>query len=529
MFIKRKSVKNQDGTERSYLQLVESRRINGTPRQIVLLNLGRSDETQSQETIEKVTEAMLSASKMYDILRLQDDLKAEWTKEFGPSLIFRRLWDEIGISDLITAEVKEFETEFSIPDAVFNMVLNRLSEPCSKWHLDVWQGGTYGIEKFDSHQYYRAMDYLRMFRRVRDLFQQEIDFVLFDTTSLVYYGEGEESEELLAHGFSKAHRGDLKQIVVGVIMSKDGIPLGHEVFPGNQNDVTCFRQIVEKVSEKFKIGRVILVGDRGMISKANVDDLVERGHQYILGYRMRTIPKTDRAEIFSKAQMRRIKGQELRWKEVDYKGQRLIVCYNPERAELDQKKREEILQRIRERIKSGDIRTIVTNGDFKRFLRIAGEKPTIDNEAVKRDETYDGIFVISSNTKMRPLEIIERYKDLWRVEAGFRQLKSEIEAGPIFHWKDRRIRAHIMICFLALMLRTALYKRIKKEDEESSYRLVMSDLRQLRAIGLRLKDQEAIIRTELQPGAALAFRALSMRPPNRILSSTGSETVVVRH
>jgi len=153
------------------------------------------------------------------------------------------------------------------------------------------------------------------FARMRQSFEQGVDIVLFDTTTLVYYGEGAETEELLARGFSKAKRSDLKQVVIGVVMSKDGIPLAHEVFAGNKNDVTCFKEIIDKISKKFHVDKVVLVGDRGMISKKNIEHLRSHGYQYILGYRMRTIPKGDRAFVLSKADLKTLRKSNLQWKE----------------------------------------------------------------------------------------------------------------------------------------------------------------------------------------------------------------------
>jgi len=538
MYLKEVSQKNKDGTLRTYLQLVESRRVNGKPRQVLLVNLGRVDGDDGKEKIDKLTEALVEASTRLALLDAGRDLQADWSKEYGPVLIFKRLWEELGFEKVLGAEFSDVQTQFDLREAVFNMVLNRLTEPSSKRQMNLWEEDVYSVQSFSLQHYYRAMDYLiehkdRMeegiFYRMKDLLNQEVDMVLFDTTSLVYFGEGEEGEKLLERGFSKDRRSDLKQIVVGVLMSKEGIPLGHEVFSGNTNDVTCFRQIIDKVKDRFQIGQVVLVGDRGMITKKNIQYLEEKKYDYILGFRMRTLPKEERAHILSKADLKTMRKLELQFKEVTFQGKRLIVCYNAERAEIDKKTREEILERIREKITSGNILSIVDNQSYKRFLKIQGEKPEIDSEKVQKDEQYDGIFLLTSNTKLKPLEVVEYYKGLWQVEMAFRQLKSELEMGPIYHWKDRRIQAHVMICFMALVLRTVFYKKLVSHQKDISWTEVMHDLKRLKAIGLKIKNSEVILRTELKDGASVAFRALSMRPPNRILSQEPLNHVVIRH
>ena len=538
MYLKTLTQKNKsNGHVRKYLQIVESRRVNGSPRQKVLLSLGRIDTPEGRKLLESLAEAFIQASERHSLLDLREDLKAHSTRELGTTLVFRRIWEDLGLAELLSSEMSEVETEFDLPEAVFNMVLNRLSDPSSKRQLETWQKSVEGIESFGLHQYYRALDYLvnhkdalekRIFNRMRDLFHADVDVILFDTTTVAYYGDSDQHEDLLEYGFSKIRRGDLKQIVVGVIMSKQGIPLGHEVFEGNRNDVTCFSQIINQVSEKYKVDRVIMVGDRGMISKNNIRHLEQKNYKYIFGYRMRTIRQEDRHKVFSEKEFRKLKNVDLQFKEATYDGKRLIVCYSEERAEKDRLHRENILERIKDKIKSGKLSSIVENTHYKRFLRIRGEKPVIDTDKVKRDAMYDGMFVLTTNTNQSALAVVEAYKDLWQVELAFRQLKSELEMGPIYHWKDRRIRAHVMICFLAFVLRTVFYKKLKKEDRNMSYTAIMADVKALRTCEVSVKGQKIKLRTELEPGAVKAFRAIGMRPPSHLLSKVTLEGVVIR-
>lgn len=549
MFIRRVTAKNKDGSKREYFQLAESVRINGKPRNRVICTLGRVDDPETQEKIEKMAQSLLKVCDNLKLLDLSENLKAEYSKEYGPFLVFQRLFFELGFDRIFKENFSDIEAEFDVTEAIFNMMLNRLSEPTSKRQLTLWDQNIEGVQNYELHQYYRALDYLidkkdsiekDVFSQMRDLFHTELDIVLFDTTSLVYYGEGSEKsedgkkpegQELLDYGFSKAHRGDLKQIVVGVLMSKEGIPLGHEVFSGNTNDVTCFSQVIEQVKKKYGLSKIILVGDRGMISNKNLKNLESGSLQYILGFRMRTISIEDRPQVLSQVDFRKLSSHELQYKEVTYKGQRLVVCYNAERAALDKDHRESEIKRLREKIRGSTVKSLIGNPHYRKFLKINEDKTkaSIDEAKVKEDEIYDGIFVITTNTKLSCLQVVERYKDLWQIENGFRQLKDELEMGPIFHWKDNRIRAHIMICFLAFCLKTALFKKLKKnskKDETFSMIEVMRDLKSLHAIGLTIDDRKVKVRTELKDGAVKAFQAIGMRPPNRILSSEVKNVVI---
>jgi transposase len=499
MFIRRSTAKNKDGSKRVYFQLAESVRVNGKPRNRVICSLGRADDEATQIKIQKMAESLIEASEKHSLFQLADNLKAEASKEYGPFLVFQRLFKETGMEEILRVALSDTQTEFDVLQALFNLILNRLTEPVSKRQMTLWEADVEGATEFDLHQYYRAMDHLidhkdeieqNIFFNQADLFHQELDIVLFDTTSLVYYGDGPdargedkpEDEQLLDYGFSKARRSDLKQIVVGILMSKDGIPLAHEAFSGNTNDVKCFSQIIDQLKNKYNVSNIALVGDRGMISKSNVGEIEDSGLKYILGYRMRTISKDERKVVLRKANLRKLKNLELQFKEVEYRGQRLIVCYNAERAEKDKEHRESEITKLKEKLKnSSSIKQLISNPHHRKFLKINDEKTKaeLDLKKIKEDEIHDGVFVLTTNTRLSCLQVVERYKDLWQIEAGFRQLKSELKLGPIYHHKDRRIRAHVMICFMAFCLRVTLYKKLKNyfQKEEFSITSLIRDFK----------------------------------------------------
>lgn len=539
MFIRKSTAKNKDGSQRVYFQLAESYRVEGKPRNRVICSLGRADDPATQEKIEKMADSLIKASEKFELFELLDNLKAESSKEYGPFLVFQRLFKELGFREILSQRFKDVGAEFDVVSSLFNMMLNRLTEPSSKRQMSLWEQDIEGCREFELHQYYRALDYLieykdeierSVFFRMRDLFHQELDIVLFDTTSLVYYGEGSDkdnkpdNEQLLDYGFSKARRGDLKQVVVGVLMSKDGIPLGHEVFSGNTNDVTCFSKIIDQLRHKYQISKVAVVGDRGMISKKNIGDLKKYGIDYILGYRMRTIGSDERKKILSQAHLRKLKNNKLQYKEVPYKGDRLIVCYNEERAQKDKIHREKEIEKLRDKLKSAkSIKTLISNPHHRKYIQVNEDKSRakINEKKVIEDALYDGVFVLTTNTRLSCIKVVQRYKDLWQIENAFRQLKSELEVRPIYHHKDRRIRAHIMICFLAFCMKVALYKKLKAyfKKESFSMTVLLRQLRQLQAITLNVSGKKAQIRTELNQGTSHIFRAIGMRPPNRILYS----------
>ena len=535
MFIRKSTAKNKDGSKRVYFQLAESIRVNGQPRNRVICSIGRAGDPKTEKKMEKLAKTLIQATEKYELFDLVDKLKAENSKEYGPFLVFKRLFKELGMEDLLSKHLKDLNTDFDVIETLFNLILNRLTEPVSKRQMTLWEQDVQGTCEFDLHQYYKAMDYLiehkdsierGLFCGQQSLFNQDLDVVLFDTTSLVYYGQGNderpEDESLLDYGFSKARRGDLKQVVVGVLMSKEGVPLAHEVFSGNTNDVQCFSKVIDQLRKKYCVSNIVLVGDRGMISKSNMKDIEKSGLKYILGYRMRTIGKEERKSIFKKADLRKLKRQKLRFKEVKHRGQRLVVCYNAD--DKDRVHRENQIEKLKEKLKTTkSVKQLISDSRDRKFIKLnpSETKASLDREKIETDGLYDGFFVLTTNTKLSNVDVVNRYKDLWQIERGFRHLKSELEMGPIYHWKDRRIRAHIMICFMAFCLRVFLEKKLKIYFKKEKFSMIhlLRDLKSLHAIELKINNRKVKLRTELKGGASHIFRAIGMRPPQRILYS----------
>ena len=538
MYLKEIIQKTKNGAQRKYAQFVESIRTEKGPRQKVLVNLGRIDNQSGSKMLELLAVSLVEIIERLHLLDLTKDIEGKESKEIGCGLVFKKLDEQIGIKKILQKSFKNIKTEFDVTDVLFNLILNRLSSPSSKNAMSEWQEDQYDINEYDTHQYYRAMDYLHDKKEEveENLFEtmkshskdskSDVSIALFDTTTVVYYGDGDKEESLLKHGFSKERRSDLKQIVVGLALSEDGVPLSHEVFSGNTNDQTCFKETIKKFSNKYTENNITFVGDRGLISGKNIDLLIASGYSYILGFKMRYIPKTERHEIFTNKKWKPIT-KELEYRDINYNGQRLVIYYNKERATKDRLKREEIITRIQEKIKNATILSVVSNADYKKFLKIQGKTPILDQEKVKADALFDGIFILSTNTKLKAGEIVTRYRDLWQCEAGFRTLKSELELQPLFHRKERRIRSHVFICFMALILKNMLLKKMRKLDDKISYLKTIRELKRLRAMSIKIYKTTLVVRTEIKANTKIVFKALGTAFPKKVLKHENSSQLIV--
>jgi len=537
MFTRIKTFRNKDGSVRRYLYLVATRRIKGRIKQIIMANFGRVED--ANKILPDIAAKISRYTNKLKLIDLAKDMKSDWVKEYGPVIIFKRIWDRLGLDNFFDKYLGKRKIEFDIKERIYSMVLNRIMEPMSELGTNRWAKNLYGLNEItDMHQWYRSLNFLiknkdrleiDLYEAQKDLFHQEIDILLMDTTSVVYFGEGNKAEDILDYGFSKEKRYDLKQVIVGIILTKDGMPIGHEIYPGNTNDLKAFKEMIKTINLRFKIRRVIIVCDRGMVTEKNIQTLELDGYEYIVGMRMRQMKREDAEKVLSRANMDRL-NQKLEGKEVHFNNKRLVVCYNQNEDKRDKEKRREIIQRLIEKLKKQGLKSLLVNKEYRKYLKIKADKPELDEEKIKAEELYDGKFVLQTNTNLNWKEIVSAYKDLWQVESAFRTLKSELSMGPIYHQTESGIRAHIFVCFLALLLKITLQKNLKAINNNISVNQVIEDTKKIKAIRINLKNIPIVLRTELEGTAHYAFKAVGLKIPPRILVGPldNQQSVVLR-
>ena len=298
----------------------------------------------------------------------------------------------------------------------------------------------------------------KLFDRRRDLFT-DLSAVFMDTTSLSFYGEG--GETLGEHGYSKDYRADLKQMILGLVVDGSGSPICTEMWPGNTADVTTLLPVIDRLRQRFGIGRVCVVADRGMISAEAIAGLEERQLEYILGARERSdalvkkiIMENDDPFVPLLIE-RQTDETQLFIKQVMLEGKRYIVCRNEAEAENDRKDRERIVAALDTQLKKGD-KTLIGNSAYRRYLRKTRDSkntPVFEIDLGKLAEAarFDGIFVLRTNAKITPLQAVLRYRDLLKVENLFLRTKAVMRTRPIFHSSDAAIRGHVFCSFIALV------------------------------------------------------------------------------
>jgi len=522
MFVRIKTAYNRDGSPRNYLQIVENRRINGKVRQHVIGNLGRVEQLQEGK-LDALVLSLAKFARNVAVIDAAQDLFADWSKEYGPALVFRRLWELLGLGTVLQDLMADTQHRIDIPEAIFCMVLNRLCEPGSKRSVQEWKETVYRsqFENMELHHFYHSLDFLAehiphieeaLFASQTDLFNRTLDLVFFDTTST--YFEGKAAQGLDRYGYSKDHRPDRLQVLIGVLMTREGMPLAHQVFPGNTPDGEAFRQAVTELKQRFPIDRIVVVGDRGMMGEKTLETLADCNLEYILGVRMRSL--TEAKEVVSQAREFTPLTDNLSVAEVLTSGRRYIVCYNPEEAARDQEVRRQVIASLQAKLKRSGVKSLIGNSAYRKYLTLEGGA-AINTSLLEQEAVYDGKYVLRTNTVLATSEVALAYRDLWQIERAFRELKSTLELRPVYHWTESRIRGHIAVCFLALVLQCTLQKLLSQADKPAPYRDVLQDLRKLHAVKLRLKDKEYIVRTELTGSAHQGFKAVGQGIPPRVV------------
>jgi Transposase DDE domain len=543
MFVREKTARGH-----TYLYLVENEREGGRIRQRIIRALGRKDVLMASGELDRLVASLVRHCDRAVILSDMEAGRIACTRIGGP-LLFGRIWERLGMAAVLGELLQNRGFEFPVERAVFASVLHRLfvsgsDRSCDKWMADYQIAGVDGLAL---HHLYRAMAWLgeemapaapgalaprcikdlieeRLFERRRDLFS-DLSLVFMDTTSLAFCGAGGDS--LGAHGHSKDHRPDLKQMILAVVIDGEGRPICTEMLPGNTADARVLLPVVDRLRQRFHIGRVCVVADRGMISAATIAALEERKLDYILGARERSSTVIRRLVLEDEQPLtplliERARGEtQLFVKEVKLGTARYILCRNEAEAERERRDRQAIVAGLSKQLARGD-KALIGNSAYRRYLRRTSRgngKPgpafEIDPGKLADEARYDGLFVLRTNARITPLQAVLRYRDLLQVEDLFRRAKAILKTRPIYHSSDAAIRGHVFCSFLALMLQKELADLCHSHGLVIEWADLLRDLDRLQEATIDKDGKRITTRTGVTGQVGTVFQAAGIAlPPN---------------
>jgi len=419
----------------------------------------------------------------------------------GSELILGKIYDKIGFPS------------GGCPDYFRELVLCRLIYPGSKLKTVDYFRQHLNID-VSVYSVYRFLDELNStikpeieqisFAYTKKLLRGRIGVVFYDMTTL--YFEASEEDDYRIPGFNKDGKHQQPQIMIGLLISSHGYPIGYEIFQGNTSETKTLLPVLETFQKKFDIDKPIIVADAALLSDKNIQVLQEKGYQYLLGARIKNETEAVKQEILS------LDIEEGKPKEIKSKNGRLIVSFSSKRAHNDKKNRDKGLKRLEKRVKSGKLtKEHINNRGYNKYLKLSGEVTVaIDYEKFEADEVWDGLKGYVTNTRLPKKQVIENYSQLWMVEKAFRISKTDLRIRPIYHRLKDRIQAHICICFTAYAIYKELERLLKKNKIGLSAGKAIEQIKEIRQLRYTLPRSREVKTKILQP-TPLQARLIDMK------------------
>jgi transposase len=594
MFIRSIKVPSSNGTVHEYIRIVESVRAHGRVKQKVVANLGRRDTLHAVlPLLNRFLNGQEQTQPLAEQLGTEGPVEALDASTWGPMLLVRHFFDQLGLWQLLDAGrrwPKLLPDEDPNDDWVSRVVVliaNRLVRPASEHALAAWletdyvcdragrryvpcwqQRGRVRVAGTQLQRWYRTLDHLllnkdavevALYERLRTLFEFEPDLVMYDLTSTYFEGHG--PPDLAKHGYSRDGKPRNVQVVVGVVMVA-GWPIAHHVWAGNTRDSTTVQPVIADLTKRFRLRRIVFVGDRGMVTESNLAALqAHEEHGFLVGMTRRQNPEAealiDRVDatqwidcpmgitVREQKDPPRTRVQEVA---CDRAGVRVFVVESDERRAYEERQRLKAMARVRAAL--AKLQTRVAKGRLKKPEKIgaAAERILQRNHGYRyytwelkegrleiaehpvnlpREKKYEGKYLIQTDqTAMTPAEAVAHYKDLSEVERGFRSLKDPLGMRPIWHHVARRVKAHIFVAALAFLIERMLERALKEAGLSLSAQSALQAVQTIRYVQFRVRGE---LRSGVTPGSSQARQVLQAlglsdrRPPT---PPAGEETAM---
>jgi len=566
MYLRETRRTNRDGSVVAYLQLAHNERHpeTGNPVAKVIHNFGRAEQVDRQALARLVSsisrfltpEQAMAAAAGAEVEVLD-------SRRLGGTWVLDRLWERLGIGAAIrqVAVGRRLDGD-AVERVVFALVAQRALEPGSKLAGTKWVAERVAIEGctgFSDDAAYAAMDFLlqalgeiagEIFGSVAHLLNLDLDIIFVDTTST--YWEVDGADELAdlqdtvnddgitrpvenggrAFGHSKDHRTDLPQVVIAMAVTRDGVPVRCWTFPGNTGDTSIIRTVKDDLAG-WNLHRMVWVADRGFASAANRAYLTRGGGHYIHAEKLRNTNSEAAAALARPGRYRTVAGN-LRVKEVAVapggkgdgdegaRAQRFVVCHNPEQADRDATVRDRLVAHLEQLMAGSDSWTERRRDEFvgslkskpglRRYLRRANSGLLrVDAAVIKREQHLDGKWLLrTSDSTLTADDLAAAYKTLLQVERGWRDMKGALALRPVFHYREDRIRSHVQLCWLALLL-----MRVVENATDDSWRNVRHELDRMHLVTLATADGQVAQRSATTAGQKTILAALELGEPAR--------------
>ena len=541
MFVRVKSTPN---SPRQSVQIVSSVRVGDKVKQKIVRYIGIAmddDELVRLKELAEVVKAKLEAQHQPSLFppetvaKQMIEAKAAKASKATLNVDLRQMVEEqrvvLGIHEVYGEVYRQlsFDTLLSqrryraSHEALFHCVMARIANPKSKrgsvQHLEQDFGVSLSLEKV-----YRMMDQLddntisrlqaMTCQGTRSLLPGALDVLFFDCTTL--YFESFKEDELKQNGYSKDCKFNQPQVLLALLVTREGLPVGYEVFPGATFEGHSLISVLQTMQARYDVRKMIFVADRGMLNEDNLHALDEAGAYYIVGAKLKQLPSALQTKVLDKSAYQADGKGGSSAAELTHKKRRLIVSHCPKRADKDQHDRQKAVDRLIKKIgKSQNPKSLLNNYGYKKFLIIKGKTSlSINQDKIAAESRWDGLHGVITNLPDTPhQEVLSHYRGLWQVEESFRITKHDLKVRPIYHWTPSRVRAHIAISFMAFACIRQLMYRIKLQHKALSPEVIRNALIHVQHSVLKHKrtNKRYVIPSTIDPQAKKIYAVMGLK------------------
>lgn len=517
--------KKSSGT---YLRILESyRNAEGKSTNRILYSLGKvEDYTPGQLRRIGIKLFELGGGEIKALL--PGDLQETGRFNYGYQQVYGKALQHYGLPDIFRRTEKKNKLQFSLYNNIFLMVIERLQDPCSKLKSFYNQQEYVNLPPVALHHLYRALDKLaannlliqqQIFQTGRDLFNQKLDIVFYDVTTFYFESEVEKEGELRQLGFGKDGKIGDTQILFCMMIDRDKNPIGYRIFKGNTYEGHTLEKALEDLKNQYQVDKVIIVADRGMLSKNNLQITTDKGYEFIIGERLKVLPKAIQNPLLDLSNYKhewiyKGTGEEpvtIKYTTLKHEGKTIIATYAAGRAKKDKQDREDKLATAKKLLENP---SLLKTKPSRYFLQSNGKEAwSLNEDKIKQAEKYDGFLAISTNNaSLATTEVLEQYKQLYKIEHSFRTFKSHLETRPMFHWTDSRIEGHICLCYIAFALQNYVLQKANKTKQIFTETSLRKTLDKMQVSLLKHNTETIYVRSAPATNEAYLQQQLGVKP-----------------
>ena len=516
----------------TYMRLVESYRDkNGKPKHRTIQNIGRLDG-YSQQSLQGLGNAFIKLSGSVPPGKHLPFVQELARFNYGFEWLAKALMKKIGLVDLVKkCQKKNKVSTIDFFNTLLLMIVERLRNPSSKRSNYFSQHQYFALsqKKIPLQHLYRTLDFLYeqtpnikncIQRSIKRWPKNKIDIIFYDVTTFYFDSQKCEEGNLRQKGFSKDGKAAKTQVVFGLLIDKNQAPLDYFLYKGNQYEGHTLINAIEALKKRYNIQKAAIVTDRGMMSKQNIEYIEgNTSYGYIMGEKLKTLPTSvqnqliARANYISQLVLEDKAGQPflLSYYTHMYKGKTLIGTYSEKRAKKDRKMREEKIQKAKAMLNHP---SKLMRNESRLFLKKKGKSDfEIDEKKIEKSKKFDGFACVATNLKdMSVKQILGNYRELYKVEHSFRCFKSHLETRPMFHWTDKRIAAHICLCYICYSLIMALKLSLKKKRQKMSEENIRNALSMMQVSLVKQGSETFYMASSLSEDAKKVLKAVNLAP-----------------